>query len=339
MSTRSRISEVVIAIASAAVLCIGALSTACADDRSFGAVKRLGRGINILGYDGIWEGGTDAPFKLGYLRRIREAGFQHVRINFFAFKFMDGTGLVKDDVLDRLDRVIEAVIASDLTPVLDEHDYGVCQIDVRRCSEQLKSFWTQISERYAMKHERLVFELLNEPGGAMTGAAWDTLANELLAIVRRTNQHRLVIVAAINSEDLTRIEHPRLPERDPNLALTVHYYAPFKFTHQGAPWSPELLKLKNIRWGTPADRQRLIEDFDRIAAWSRRENRPVYLGEFGVLEFAPNRDKQLYLNVVTREAEARGWAWAYWQFDHDFAAFDPATEKWVQPVLRSLIPR
>jgi len=339
MSARSRISEVMIAVASAALLYIGMLSTACADDRGFGAVKRLGRGINILGYDGIWEGGTNAPFKLAYLKRIRDAGFQHVRINFFAFKFMDDTGLVKEDVLARLDRVIDAVIASDLTPVLDEHDYGVCQIDVRRCSELLKSFWRQISERYATRHDRLVFELLNEPGGAMTGATWDALANELLAIVRRTNPDRLVIVAAINSEDLSKIEHPRLPERDRNLALTVHYYAPFKFTHQGAPWSPELSKLKNVRWGTPADRKRLIDDFDRIAEWSRRENRPVYLGEFGVLEFAPSRDLQLYLSVVTREAETRGWAWAYWQFDHDFAAFDPATERWVQPVLRSLIPR
>jgi endoglucanase len=276
---------------------------------------------------------------LSYLRRIREAGFQHVRINFFAFKFMDRAGLVTDDVLARLDRVIEAVIASDLTPVLDEHDYGVCQIDVRLCGERLKSFWKQISERYATKYERLVFELLNEPGGAMTGATWDALANELLATIRHTNRDRLVIVAAINSEDLSRIEHPRLPERDSNLALTVHYYAPIEFTHQGAPWSPEFSKLKNIQWGTPADRKRLSNDFDRISEWSRRENRPVYLGEFGVLEYAPIRDRQLYLGVVARQAEARDWAWAYWQFDHDFAAFNPSTESWVQPVLRSLIPR
>lgn len=43
----------------------------------------LGRGINILGYDGIWEGYQNAPFRLKNLSAIRKAGFSHVRINFF----------------------------------------------------------------------------------------------------------------------------------------------------------------------------------------------------------------------------------------------------------------
>ncbi|MGY3370784.1 hypothetical protein ACVWZL_007909 [Bradyrhizobium sp. GM2.4] len=41
---------------------------------------KLGRGINILGYDGVWEGGRNAPFRLDNLTAIRRAGFSHVRI-------------------------------------------------------------------------------------------------------------------------------------------------------------------------------------------------------------------------------------------------------------------
>ncbi|MGY4410356.1 hypothetical protein ACVWW4_002092 [Bradyrhizobium sp. LB7.1] len=51
-------------------------------------MPKLGRGINILGYDGIWEGGQNAPFRLNNLTSIKKAGFSHVRINFFGFKFM-----------------------------------------------------------------------------------------------------------------------------------------------------------------------------------------------------------------------------------------------------------
>ena len=34
-----------------------------------------------------------------------------------------------------------------------------------------------------------------------------------------------------------------LPEADRNIVVTVHYYEPFPFTHQGAPWMPETVKL------------------------------------------------------------------------------------------------
>lgn len=306
---------------------------------AFAAIRKLGRGINILGYDGIWEGGTNAPFKMSYLKRIRGAGFNHVRINFFAFRFMNESGMLNEQVLGRLDYVIEQVIAAGMIPVLDEHDYGVCQVQPTTCGERLRSFWKQISERYADRYPTLVFELLNEPGGAMTGSAWDMLARDLLQVIRDTNPVRLIIVAAINSDDLTKIEHPALPKTDPNLALTVHYYAPIEFTHQGAPWSSEFSRLKNVRWGDAADRRRLTDDFNRIAEWAKRERRPVYLGEFGVLEYAPPGDKQEYLRSVVREAERRGWAWSYWQFDHDFAAFDTRRERWVLPVLNSLMLR
>src|SRR5689334_24584880 len=89
------------------------------------APPRLGRGINILGYDGIWEGGQNAPFRLDNLNAIKKAGFSHVRINFFGFKFMGAGNVLDEIVLRRLDAVIEEVIARKLIPVVDEHDTHV----------------------------------------------------------------------------------------------------------------------------------------------------------------------------------------------------------------------
>src|SRR6266567_7077471 len=73
-------------------------------------VAGLGRGINILGYDGIWEGAVNAPFRLENLTAIRKAGFAHVRINFFGFKYMDSENILDEAVLKRLDTVIEEVL-------------------------------------------------------------------------------------------------------------------------------------------------------------------------------------------------------------------------------------
>jgi endoglucanase len=45
-----------------------------------------------------------------------------------------------------------------------------------------------------------------------------------------------------------------------------------------------------------------------------------------------------YLNFVTRLAESLRWSWAYWQFDSDFILYDIDSERWVEPVLKALIP-
>ncbi|MGY3583040.1 endoglucanase [Bradyrhizobium sp. USDA 4341] len=300
-------------------------------------VAALGRGINILGYDGIWEGYPNAPFRLENLTAIRKAGFSHVRINFFGFKHMDAGNILDEAVLRRLDAVIEQVLASKLIPILDEHDTDLCQRDVPECTAKLTAFWRQIASRYAGKYPALVFEILNEPGGNMTSAEWNVLLGECLAIVRGTNPKRDVVVAVLNTEELP-VEQLPLPAGDRNLIVTFHYYLPLQFTHQGAPWSATFSKIGPLSWGSAEDEAKAAADFDKVRSWSEREQRPIYLGEFGVYERAPAESRAKYLSFVAKRAESFGWAWAYWQFDHDFAAFDGARQRWNRDVLRAIIP-
>ncbi|OAF15000.1 cellulase [Bradyrhizobium centrolobii] len=298
---------------------------------------RLGRGINILGYDGIWEGGQNAPFRLDNLTAIKRAEFSHVRINFFGFKYMDSGNVLDEIVLRRLDAVIEEVLARNLIPIVDEHDTHVCQRDASGCAEKLRAFWRQIAERYAGKYPALVFEVLNEPGGQMTSASWNSLLNECLGIIRLTNPGRTVIAAVLNTDDIP-VDELVLPADDRNLVVTFHYYAPIRFTHQGAPWSPTFSRIGPLDWGTPADEAKVTADFKKMSLWAERERRPIYLGEFGVYERAPSDSRVRYLSFVARNADRLGWAWAYWQFDHDFAAFDSARQTWNPDILRALIP-
>jgi endoglucanase len=297
----------------------------------------LGRGINILGYDGIWQGAENAPFRFENLTAIQKAGFSHVRINFFGFKHMDSDNILDEAVLKRLDAVIEEVLARKLIPVLDEHDTDFCQRYISRCAEKLKSFWKQIAPRYAGKYPELVFEILNEPGGHMTSAEWNSLLNECLGVIRVTNPDRTVIVAVLNTDDAPAGDLV-LPADDRKLIVTFHYYAPIRFTHQGAPWSRTFSTIGPLDWGTREDEARVVADFTRINLWLQREKRPIYLGEFGVYERAPSGSRLRYLSFVARTADRFGWAWAYWQFDHDFAAFDSARQTWNEDVLHALIP-
>lgn len=324
-------------LALALLLVARVTSVDAAEPASSPDMAALGRGINILGYDGIWEGYPNAPFRVDNLDTIRKAGFSHVRINFFGFKHMDAVNVLDEAVLKRLDAVIEAVLARRLIPILDEHDTDLCQRDVAQCTMKLTAFWRQIGARYAGKYPALIFEILNEPGGHMSSAEWNTLLTQCLGIVRSTNPTRNVVVAALNVDELP-IDELALPADDRKLIVTFHYYAPLEFTHQGAPWSRKFSKLGPLPWGSAEDEAKAAADFDKVKAWSEREKRPIYLGEFGVYERAPADSRARYLSFMTRTAEKYGWAWAYWQFDHDFAAFDNDRQQWKPDILRAIIP-
>ena len=298
---------------------------------------QMRRGVNVLGYDGIWKGEIDAPFRIGDFKLIRDAGFDHVRINFFGFSFMNAEAVLDGAVLGRLDRVIDAATASGLTVVLDQHDNELCQRAPGECKARLVAFWRQISARYAKRYPRLVYEILNEPGGHMTTAEWNETLNAALAVVRAREPRRIVIAAALNAGDPRAIEKLELPAGDRRLIVTFHYYQPMQFTHQGAPWSPEFAALRDVEWGSDAERAQVIEDFGIVSAWAQVHQRPVYLGEFGVYDKAPAGPRALWTSFVAGAAAERGWGWAYWQFDHDFALFDSESRQWNRTVLDALM--
>jgi endoglucanase len=50
--------------------------------------QRLGRGVNIIGYDPIWKSRAEARIQARHFQLIRQAGFNHVRINLHPFSFM-----------------------------------------------------------------------------------------------------------------------------------------------------------------------------------------------------------------------------------------------------------
>ena len=49
--------------------------------------KRLGRGVNIIGYDPIWKDKSKARMKDKHFKLIKEAGFNNVRLVMSPFKF------------------------------------------------------------------------------------------------------------------------------------------------------------------------------------------------------------------------------------------------------------
>ncbi len=302
--------------------------------------QKLGRGVNIIGYDPIWRSKEQARFQEKYFRLLGEAGFNSVRINLHPFRHMeavDGWPL-RDSWFEVLDWAMKHAQAQGLMIILDLHEFNAIGKDPEANKEKFLAFWRQISGRYQNAPSSVVFEILNEPSQKLTPEMLNGWLREALAIVRDKNPTRTVIIGPAFWNSVDHLQELELPDTDRNLIVTVHYYKPMEFTHQGAAWSNQRDKL-GVDWlGTPEQLGAIKRDFDKVSAWAREHNRPIYLGEFGAYDKAPMESRVRYISSVTRAAEERGWSWGYWQFDSDFILYDVKRDAWVEPILRALIP-
>ncbi len=298
------------------------------------------RGVNVLGYDPYWTAGGVRRLEWRHFAEIHKAGFDFVRVNLQAFKHMDAQNRLEPQWLAKLDDVVRQAQKAGLGVILDEHDFDVCSEAIDPCRTKLTAFWQQVAPRYADAPRSVAFELLNEPHDKLNGDVWNTLLAQLLATVRQSNPTRIVVVGPTHWNSLNDLPLLKLPN-DENLLVTFHYYEPFHFTHQGATWAgEEVKKLHGITWGTGSDRAALRAGFDKVSAWAAANKRPILLGEFGAYDKSgtPLELRVAYIETARKEAEQRGFGWAYWQFEGDFVIWDMPNQRWIEPIRKALIP-
>lgn len=302
--------------------------------------RRLGRGVNIIGYDPIWRSRDQGRFQQKHFKLLKEAGFQTVRVNLQPFRHMDQQEpwALHENWFATLDWVVDQASRQKLMVILDCHEFTTMGDDVEGNQAKFFAFWRQLANHCRNAPENVVFEILNEPSKQVTPLLWNQFLKQALAIIRESNPQRTVIVGPASWNAIDLLPKLELPKEDLNLVVTVHYYKPMEFTHQGAPWSDHK-HTTGLEWqGTDAERKAIRTDFDKAAAWAREHNRPLFLGEFGAYDRAPLESRVRYTDAVARSAEALGWSWAYWQFDSDFILWDMKRDAWFEPILHALVP-
>ncbi len=300
--------------------------------------KLLGRGVNVLGYDPIWKSTSEGRFQEEHFKLLRNAGFNHVRINLHPFRDAKVGGKVDDDYWQLLDRTIQQALNHQLVAILDFHEFMEMAKDPASKHDRFLAVWKRIAHRYQDAPSSVFFEILNEPNEDLTPELWNRFLREALSIIRETNPNRTVIIGPAQWNNIDLLEKLDLPEKDQNIIVTVHYYKPFEFTHQGTPWTG-LKDKTGVPWsGNEQELQAMLRDFEKAQAWAKKHNRPLYLGEFSAYEKADMPSRVRYVNSVARQAEKMGWSWAYWQFDSDFILYDIPNHRWIEPIRDALIP-
>lgn len=303
----------------------------------------FGRGINLgNALEAPREGDWGVTLKQEYFEAIRQAGFDSVRIPVRWSAHAEASAPYRIDAkfFERVDWAVEEALKRKLLVVLNMHHYEEIFNRPDDHRERFLAMWEQIAARYKDAPPALAFELLNEPHASLDAATWNRLLAEALAVVRKSNPTRWVVVGPVGWNNINDLPSLVLPEDDRRLVVTVHYYSPFRFTHQGAGWvGPAAVQWLGTKWnGTRAEQQAIERDFDRAINWAVERKRPIYLGEFGAIERADLDSRARWTRCVAEEALKRKMGYAYWEFCSGFGTYDAQRGQWVQPLRDALLP-
>jgi endoglucanase len=272
------------------------------------AVGQMTPGINIGNtFDSTakWETGWGSPpITQGYIQSLARIGFKTIRLPVAWDTYADN-GRITPEQFRRIDEVVGWILDAGMFCVLNIHwdggwiDSGskerypdTCHTFSAEAEKKFRSYWEQISRRFANRSGKLIFEGFNEEtafdneGSKEKAYATLTRVSQIfIDTVRKTggyNAQRLLIVPGYSTDiDKTCQKEFRLPKDSVSgkLFVSIHYYTPWPFVglKEDASWA----KMQPT-WGSEEDVRQLNELFDRLKDFSTRNNIPVFLGEFSL---------------------------------------------------------
>ncbi|MEZ4636743.1 MAG: glycoside hydrolase family 5 protein [Caldilineaceae bacterium] len=304
--------------------------------------EQLGQGINLGNMlEAPREGEWGLTVRDEYFPAIAAAGFDSVRIpiRWSTHAQTESPYTIDESFFERVDHVVAQALDAGLLVVINIHHYEEIMVDPPAHRERLLGLWEQIAAHYQDAPPDVLFEVLNEPNNKLTAGHWNDLLAAALEVIRVTNPTRNVVVGPANWYNVGWLADLKLPE-DEHIIVSVHYYEPFRFTHQGAEWVNGSDPWLGSTWtGEGGQAEAVTRDLQTAASWGEKHNRPINLGEFGAYSKADTASRVQWTRHVARTAEGLGMSWHYWEFGAGFGVYDPAGQEWRVELLDALLPK
>ncbi|MBS0000067.1 MAG: glycoside hydrolase family 5 protein [Cyclobacteriaceae bacterium] len=320
--------------------------------------EQLGRGGNIGNILYKWEN-WDKDWERKEMDIMKEAGLTGIRINTRPFLHMNrdqqyaltrneahGYGVdlllavkppyqISGVFFERLDWTVMEALDRGFAVIIDNHQYRVMGADPMGLREMFLASWVQMAEHYKDFPDNVYFGLLNEPNNNLTPYLWNYLMLDAYRIVRESNPDRTLVIGPGNWNGFSALEELKLPEKDRNIIVEVHYYSPHKFTHQGVSGNPT-----GVTWrGTPEEKKAVEDDFQKAADWGEKHNRPLFLGEFGVIHEADQESAVKWLTFVVEQMKKHGMSWSMWDLmGSNMGVFDQENRRWINHRKDAILP-
>lgn len=272
-----------------------------------------------------------------YFPVIKAAGFSHVRVP-VRFSAYTGTtapySLNETFLKNRIDNILNSALNNGLSVIINIHHFDELYKTPAEHKAKFLSIWKQLGARYKNMPKEVFFEILNEPHENLTAELWNTYLAEALTVIRAENPNRTVLIGTAEWGGIGALTKLVLPE-DQNLIVTIHYYNPFEFTHQGAEWVTPVLPTGRL-WPSGSDQSNLESDFKTISNWAGAKGRPVHIGEFGAYSKGDLLSRANWTAKVRTESKKYAFSLAYWEFGSGFGAYDISKKTWNSTLLKAI---
>ncbi len=266
---------------------------------------------------------------------IKASGFDHIRLPVDEEQLWDSTGRREEEAFRLLDDCMNWVHDAGLKVVLDLHiirsHYFNAQENAlwtkKEEQDKLIRLWKDLSSAVRKWPNSMVaYEFMNEPV-AKENEQWNVLLARIADSIRSWEKERTLVIGSNRWQSVNTFDQLRIPSGDKNILLSFHFYEPFYLTHYKASWT----RLKDFTGqvqypgqivvnGQSAEEKR-IYNRDTLEKMMTKAFRladslglPLYCGEFGVIDGAPEASKIAWYRDMVAILEKHNVAYANWNY-------------------------
>jgi endoglucanase len=266
---------------------------------------------------------------------IKAAGFDHIRLPVDEEQLWDSTGKREEEAFQMLQNCMAWVQEAGLKVVLDLHIIRSHYFNAKENrlwtvpeeQDKLIRLWKDLSLHVRQwPNSMLAYEFMNEPV-AEQAEQWNRLLNRVADSIRSWEGERTLVIGSNMWQSVNTFDQLRVPAGDKNILLSFHFYEPFHLTHYKASWTDLKDFTGQVQYpgqvvvnGKPGAESRTYnrDTLERMMAKAFRLadslRLPLYCGEFGVIDTAPEEAKVAWYRDMIAIFDKRNVAYANWNY-------------------------
>ena len=258
------------------------------------------------------------------IAKVKELGFDHVRVPVDDQLIESAPFVPNEEGLAYIDNCLAWCKKHGLNMILDLHaapGYSFSTLEENSLfddpvkMDRFVWIWEMFAKRYIEEGDNLLLELVNEMVEP-DSSRWNPLAHRTVKAIRAIDKTRWIVFGGNNYNAVFELKNIDLIPDDEHILYNFHFYEPLPFTHQRASWNKLLATytasldifypgeftdveafLATKPEGNVAEVERCVgHKNDKEYLYSRLQpaldfmqatGKPVYCGEYGVIDAAP----------------------------------------------------